>query len=128
MTAAPSCRGSGGEIPKSSDDAVLRHGQRAGRAIVSSMKTSTDASLSTRLTIWPRVAPKATGQAVELGLASGIGPAPIGCQQATFLKPVQGRIKRSLRYLHDIPRDLLQALGYGVAVDRTERALGKIGI
>ena len=77
------------------------------------------------------------GEAIELRFATGVRHLPVGGQQPAVFEPVQRRIERALRHLHDVARDQLQALRDRVAVNGTggddvkdqqvERALGEIG-
>jgi hypothetical protein len=46
---------------------------------------------------------------------------PVRGEEPAIFEPVQRRIERSLRDLHHVAGNLLQALGDGVAVDRVER-------
>src|ERR1700687_1776246 len=59
-------------------------------------------------------------QLVVLGAAVVLGGAPVGLDPAASLKAMQGRIERALLNLHDVTRNLLQALGNGPAVARAE--------
>jgi len=59
-------------------------------------------------------------QRVELGLAPGLGGAPFRAQPLLLLEPMQGRVERSLVDLDGVSRDLLDALGDGVAVGGPE--------
>ena len=59
-------------------------------------------------------------QAIEFGVAATLGLFPVGNQQAAIFEAVQRGIKRALRYLNHVTRDLLEPLRNGVAVDGAE--------
>ena len=61
------------------------------------------------------------GEAVEFRVAAGVGCAPLGGKVASVFEPVQRGIKRPLLDLQHIARDLLDALGDGVAVNGPRR-------
>ena len=76
-------------------------------------------------------------QSIELRVAPRPGLPPLRREKTPVLEPVQRRIERPLRHLHDVARHVLQALRDGVPVhgaegddfqdEQVECALGQIG-
>ena len=57
---------------------------------------------------------------VKFRLASGFGLFPIRSEQPAIFQTMQRRVKRALRYLHNIARNLLKPLRDGIAVNRAK--------
>ena len=60
------------------------------------------------------------GETVELRFSARVADPPFGRKKLAILQPVKGWLERSLRDSDDVTRDLLQALGDGVAMQRAE--------
>src|SRR5262249_23999937 len=60
------------------------------------------------------------GQAIKLRIPTGVRRFPLGCEQASVFEAMQRRVQGALLYLQDVPRNVLNSLGYRVAVNRTE--------
>src|SRR5215471_13289725 len=78
------------------------------------------------------------GQLVELRLPPGFRRRPLRSEPSALLETMEGRIERALLDLQHVAGDLLEPLGDGVAMDRSEthhfqdqqieRALQQIGL